>query len=133
MKSSLNLLKGNSKEVKSSQYELESYINQSSDYAKKILSAHDISPIILGNGKTLIKQYTQAKTTVSSTTKVMLLTDGDKIEMPSMIGWSRKDAEAFASLAGVEIEVNGIGSIYEQSVSKGTILNSKVKIKVSAK
>ena len=50
-----------------------------------------------------------------------------------MIGWSRKDAEAFASLAGVEIEVNGVGSIYEQSVSKGTILNSKVKIKVSAK
>ena len=133
MKSSLNLLKGNSKEVKSSQYELESYINQSSDYAKKILSAHDISPIILGNGKTIIKQYPQAKTTVSSTTKVMLLTDGDKIEMPAMIGWSRKDAEAFASLAGVEIEVNGVGSIYEQSVSKGTILNSKVKIKVSAK
>ena len=44
--------------------------------------------------------------------------------MPSMTGWSRKEAEAFGAMANVEIEFKGVGSIYEQSVSKGTKLKT---------
>ena len=53
--------------------------------------------------------------------------------MPSMTGWSRKEAEAFGAMANVEIEFKGVGSIYKQSVSKGTKLKANQKITVTAK
>jgi penicillin-binding protein 2B len=53
--------------------------------------------------------------------------------MPSMIGWSRKEAEAFASLAGIELNFKGVGTIYKQSVSKGKTLKDKQKVTVEAK
>lgn len=89
--------------------------------------------ITLGDGKSVIKQYPGAQTTVYSGTKVMLLTDGTKIKMPDMTDWSRKDAEAFAELAGINIEVEGVGTIYKQSIEKKAILHKGDTIKVYAK
>ncbi len=132
LKETLNLLNGNSKEVKSSKYELESYINHSVSYSQKMLQNHSISPIVIGNGDTVIGQYPEAKTSVSSSNKVMLMTDGKKITMPSMIGWSRKDVEAFSSLSGIPITIKGEGNVYKQS-SKGQVITSKSKITVYAR
>ena len=44
-----------------------------------------------------------------------------------------KEAEAFASLTGVEIKMNGLGSIYAQSITKGTELKQGTEIELYAK
>ena len=65
--------------------------------------------------------------------KVLLLTDGQKYTMPSMLGWSRKEAEAFASLTGVEIKIWFGLLFYAQSITKGTELKQGTKIELYAK
>ncbi len=133
-KAAVNLLNEQpSKEVKTSSYTLDSYINQSVSYTKNILSSHSLTPIVISNGSTVTAQYPAAKTVMTTDSRVFISTDGSKITMPSMIGWSRKEAEAFASMAGVKIEYDGVGIIYEQSVSKGKTLKQDQTITVKAK
>jgi len=120
-------------EVETKSYVIDAYTNQSVEYAKKMLAQNQITPIIIGNGKTVIDQYPKVGSEVSSASRVFLQTNGSKITMPSMDGWSRKEAEAFASLANIKLECKGTGIIYKQNVSKGTKLKAGQKIKVEAK
>lgn len=130
----LNKLNANpTKKVETSSYILDSYLNQSTTYAKDMLSSRQLVPLIVGDGTTIIDQYPKAQTEVASKTKVFLQTDGAKITMPSMEGWSRKEAEAFASMANIQLEIDGIGNIYKQSVNKGTVLKANQKVKIYAK
>lgn len=119
--------------VETSTFVLDNYTNQSVDYVKDSLSNHQLSAQIVGDGEIVVDQYPKAQTEVSSKSRVFLQTNGTNITMPSMTGWSRKEAEAFAAMANVEIEFKGVGSIYKQSVSKGTKLKANQKITVTAK
>lgn len=121
------------KKVETSTFVLDSYLNQSVDFAKKILTSHQLSPLTIGDGKTVIDQYPKAKTELSSKSRVFLQTNGTNITMPSMEGWSRKEAEAFASMANIDLKFEGVGSIYKQSVTKGTKLKDNQKVTVYAK
>lgn len=132
VKSALNKLNESSKKVKTISYTLPNFMNQSVTYAKNQLSKAGLTPTVIGDGSSVIGQYPDAKTTITNSTRVMLATNGSKITMPSMTGWSRKEAEAFGSLAGVNITVVGAGTIYKQSVEKGTTLKNKQTIKVYA-
>lgn len=120
-------------EVETSTFVLDAYTNQSVDFAKGILTQHQLTPLIVGDGNTVIDQYPKSKTEVSSKSRVFLQTNGTNITMPSMDGWSRKEAEAFASMANVKIKFDGLGTIYKQSVSKGTKLKENQEITVYAK
>ena len=115
--------------METSTYVLDSYLNQSVQYAQNILTKHQLTPLVIGNGKTILNQYPNAQIEVSAKSRVFLQTDGSTITMPSMIGWSRKEAQAFATMANIDIEFNGIGNIYSQSVSKGVKLTPNQKIK----
>lgn len=119
--------------VETSTFVLDNYTNQSVDYAKDVLSNHQLSSLVVGDGNVIVDQYPKAQTEVSSKSRVFLQTNGTNITMPSMTGWSRKEAEAFGAMANVEIEFKGVGSIYKQSVSKGTKLKANQKITVTAK
>lgn len=121
------------KKVKTSLYTLDNYTNQSTTFAKEMLTSHSLTPIIIGDGKTVIDQYPTAKTDVTGNSRVFIQTNGSKITMPSMVGWSRKEAEAFASMANINLEYKGVGIIYKQSISKGKTLKSNQKITVYAK
>ena len=50
-----------------------------------------------------------------------------------MVGWSRKESEAFASMANIQLEFKGVGTVYKQSVSKGKTLKQNQKVIVEAK
>lgn len=120
-------------EVETSTFVLDSYTNQSVEFAKTILTQNQLTPLTIGDGQTVIDQYPKAKTEVSSKSRVFLQTNGTNITMPSMDGWSRKEAEAFASMANITLKFDGIGSIYKQSVTKGTKLKANQEITVYAK
>lgn len=121
------------KTVKTSTYDLDSYLNQSTKYVQNVLTSHQVTPIFIGDGQIVIDQYPRTQTEVAAKSRVFLKTNGTKITMPSMEGWSRKEVEAFASMAGVEIDFDGLGIVYKQSISKGTVLKSNQKITVYAK
>jgi len=121
------------KEVETSTYVLDSYLNQSVEYTKKILTNNQLTPVYVGDGDTILSQYPRSQTELSAKSRVFLQTNGTNITMPSMVGWSRKEAEAFAMMANVDIEFDGIGMVYKQSVTKGTKLTANQKIKVYAK
>lgn len=118
--------------VETSTFVLDSYLNQSTKYAQDILTNNQITPLIIGDGDTIINQYPRAQIEVSAKSRVFLQTNGTNMTMPSMTGWSRKEAEAFANMANVEIQFEGIGNVYKQSVSKGTKLTENEKITVYA-
>ena len=119
-------------EVETSTYVLDSYMNQSVSYVSKQLSKNQLSPVYIGDGNIVIDQYPRANIEVSSNSRVFLRTNGSEVTMPSMIGWSRKEVEAFANMAQMTIEFDGLGRVSEQSVTKGTILTPDLKIKVKA-
>lgn len=120
------------KVVETSTFVLDNYTNQSVEFAKDMLSQHQLSTLVVGDGDTVLSQYPKAQTEVSAKSRVFLQTNGTEITMPSMDGWSRKEAEAFASMAHVQIEFKGMGTISKQSVSKGTKLKANQKITVTA-
>ncbi len=133
VRSALNKL--NEQEIKvvaSSSYTLDSYTNQSTSYVSSLLSTNQLTPVVIGDGDIVLSQYPYANTEVASESRVFLKTNGTTITMPSMEGWSRKEAEAFATMADVTIEVEGTGTIYDQSVSKGTTLEAGQTITVYA-
>lgn len=119
--------------VETSTFVLDNYMNQSVDYAKEVLSNHQLSSLVVGDGDVVISQYPKAQTEVSSKSRVFLQTNGTNVTMPSMTGWSRKEVEAFGTMANVDIEFKGVGTIYKQSVTKGTKLKANQKITVEAK
>ena len=121
------------KEIETSTFVLDSYMNQSTEFAKSVLTKHQLSTLLIGDGDTVIDQYPKAKTEVSSQSRVFLQTNGTNITMPSMDGWSRKEAEAFAAMADVRMTFDGVGTIYKQNIPKGTKLKSNQEIKVQAK
>jgi Cell division protein FtsI/penicillin-binding protein 2 len=120
-------------EVETSTFVLDSFTNQSTEHVKKILTDHQLTPIIVGDGKTILSQYPKAKTEVSSQSRVFVQTDGLNMTMPSMEGWSRKEVEAFASMANLKVTFEGVGTVYSQNISKGTALKSGQEVKVKAK
>lgn len=133
IKSALNILSKDTEKVNTTPYVLNNYMNQSTQYVEGILKKHSLTPVVIGDGSTVIGQYPSGTTEVTTGSKVLVLTDGQKYTMPSMLGWSRKEAEAFASLTGVEIKMNGLGSIYAQSITKGTELKQGTVIELYAK
>lgn len=134
VRATLNKLNEQSvKEVETSTFVLDSYTNQSVDFVKKSLTQNQLTPLTIGDGDTVLDQYPKSKTEVSSKSRVFLQTNGTNITMPSMDGWSRKEAEAFASMANIQIDFDGIGTIYKQSVAKGTKIKAGQTVKVNAK
>lgn len=121
------------KEVETSTYILDSYTNQSTHYVSTYLSEHQLTPIVIGNGDTIIGQYPHSQTEVTSKSRVFLQTNGTEVTMPAMEGWSRKEAEAFASMANIQLQFHGQGAIFEQSVTKGTQLQANQEVIVNAK
>jgi penicillin-binding protein 2B len=133
-KSALNIHKDSSKKVKTNTYTMPNFTNQSVEYANNMLKKNGVTPIIIGeDGKSVTNQYPESQSTITSSSRVMIATDGNKIIMPSMEGWSRKEAEAFGALSGVTIETEGAGTIYKQDVEKGAEIKLNQKIKVYAK
>ena len=89
--------------------------------------------IVIGDGDKVINQYPNAKTVLSVTEKVYLVTNDNKIKMPDMTNWSLKEINTYSRLANVNIEVDGVGFVYEQNIEEDTILNKDSKIQVKLK
>lgn len=108
-----------------------SLINHSLDYSLAKLEESKAEIIVLGSGKTVINQYPEAKSTLVNSSKVILLTDSGLLQMPNMIGWSRKDVTGFWQLTDIAVRFTGYGLVSEQSIVAGTTISKEDIIEVT--
>ncbi|MEG0025814.1 MAG: penicillin-binding transpeptidase domain-containing protein [Bacilli bacterium] len=112
-------------------YKLSSYINKNTDVVKNLLNGSNITPIIIGNGDHIIRQYPFLKTEVVSYDKVFLLTNDKNIMMPNLFGYSRADATALCKLLDIDYDINGYGKVVDQSILAGSSINKAKKIVIT--
>lgn len=110
-----------------------SLINHTLDYSLTKLEDSKAEIIVLGSGKTVVDQYPEAKTTLVNSSKVILLTDSGLIQMPNMLGWTRKDVTGFWQLTGIAVRFNGYGLVQEQSIAAGTTISKEDSIEITLK
>lgn len=85
-----------------------------------------LSPVVIGDGLSIKRQWPNAGSEFSESQKVFLKTAGKTIKMPDMTGWSRREVLQYASISGVHIETNGQGYAVKQSVKSGAEISDKV-------
>ena len=65
------------------------------------------------------------KRQVTSGDKVFIKTEGKDITLPNLIGWSKKEVQTYASLAGIQLTIDGTsGHVTAQSVGENTVVHS---------
>lgn len=95
-----------------------SYLNKDVDVVVKTLEKEGAQVIVIGNGSKVIGQYPERNITVTETTKVFLLTEQENIEIPDMIGWSKKDVNAFCRLSTFNCTLKGNGYVKEVTLKE---------------
>lgn len=106
-------------------YTLDSYVNQSVSYVKSKLESKSFQVYVIGNGDTVIEQYPGSYSRVAKGDKIFIKTNGNDIAVPDMKGWSKKEAQSYASLSGVKLIVQGTsGHVNNQSIAAGTVVHS---------
>ena len=92
-----------------------------------------VTPVVLGNGSNVIKQYPSKNTTTSVNSKVFLLTNSKTYTMPNIIGYSSKDVVELCKLIGLKYELNGYGYVESTNIPEGTTLNENDVLVVNLK
>ncbi len=128
-----NFYEESSKEQEKKSVVLNSYINQNANQVTNALQKQEIDVIKLGSGDRIVKQYPNQNTKVLAKDKVFLLTNQNDYKMPSLIGYSRSDVLALATLLNLNVSIEGNGVVYEQSIKKDELLDSKATIQVKLK
>lgn len=112
-------------------YSMPNLVNHTIDYAYEQMKDKKVHLETIGNGSSVISQYPNSKTTINSNDRVFVLTNGKKITMPNMSGWTRKDLTVFWQLTGISIKTSGYGKVTSQNVKEGTTISSDTKIEVT--
>lgn len=112
-------------------YTMPNLVNHSVSYAGSKTENWKCQMVYIGGGSTILRQYPQAGSTISSQDRVFLLTDGNAITMPDMTGWTRKDITAFWELTGIQIQTDGYGVVTSQSVEPETPISTDTAISVT--
>jgi penicillin-binding protein 2B len=111
----------------------DNYLNKSVNDAKSLIESKGLTPIVIGDGDTVIGQYPNKSTSVLVGSKVFINTNGSNIIMPNVINWTSGEFISFANLAHLSYNINGYGNIVSSSVNEGetilpdTIINIELK------
>ena len=117
----------------SNSYVLSDYRGSNIEEVEKLLKEQELDPVLIGNGKYIIDQYPKKNITVLDNDHIILVTNDDEIKIPDFMGWSKKDIQAYAYKAGIEVEFEGYGYAYEQNLEANYILKEKEKLLIKLK
>ncbi len=112
--------------------DIKSYTNKNTSDVVHELKKEKIPYVIISNGDKVINQYPK-RGNISSKEKVFLVTNGEKMSMPNLKNWSKKDVMTYAQLTGLEVTYEGNGYVKEQSIKKGSVITKKSKLKIKLK
>lgn len=109
---------------------INNYLNQDLDQVVASLKENNITPIVIGTGKTIINQYPLNKT-ITSADKVFLLTNSTDYVLPNLTGYSKSDVETLLTLLNVSYTIKGHGYVVKQSIPENTKITSDLKIEIT--
>ncbi len=110
------------------EYELTSYQNETVTTAKSELESMNLNVTVIGSGDKVINQYPNKGEMITSGTKVFLITNGDNLLIPNVIGLSSKQAEDILRLLGLSVKLEGNGYVTAQSLAEGTQVTKGAEI-----
>ncbi len=108
--------------------EIENYNNMLLDDVVNDLSKHGFNLVIIGDGKKVVDQYPKPNTTMITGDKIYLITNGQNIVLPDMLGWALADVQKFFELTKFNYTFEGFGYVYEQSIAKDTVLTNEMTV-----
>ena len=109
-------------------YKLDDYKNKNTSITKSNLEDNGLNVYVIGDGSTIINQFPKKNTNITTGDKVFLLTNGANYLMPNMLGWSRNEVIAFASLTNLKYQFNGFGYVANQSLEVDSPIDSKTEV-----
>lgn len=110
--------------------EIPSYVSQNTNDVVSNLTSKGIECVVIGNGDKIINQSI-VNTSIMTGEKIILLTNSNNYQIPSIIGWSRSDIIALMKLLNIPYEIDGYGYAVNQSIAKGTIITSDLSMNVT--
>ena len=112
-----------------------SFINKKLDTAKTMLDTNGIHYVVLGDGDKIIKQSPSNRNTITTSDTVYLITNDSNIKVPNVVGLSSKTAKDVLQKLGIKVNLDGVGYVYEQSVSEGSDIvdGLEITLKLSPK
>lgn len=113
------------------EYEMPNFKNMSRQHVLSFLDSKQTNYVILGNGDTIINQSVLPHSHINNKERVILLSDGDEVQMPNIIGWSRREVLQLQSLLQFNFDVNGNGFVTSQSIPEGTVISATDIISVT--
>ena len=111
-------------------YELDTYINKNINNVKEQLEDKKLDVIVIGNGDKIINQHPNRGTKVIEGDKIFLVTNGPEYKLHNLSKWSRSDIKIYCGLTGITCSFKGSGYSINQSIPKGTIINSETKLEI---
>ena len=110
------------------EYELISYQNETVTTAKSELESMGLNVTVIGSGDKVINQYPNKGEMITEGTKVFLITNGDNLLVPNVLGLSSKQAEDILRLLGLSVKLEGNGYVTAQSLAEGTAVTKGAEI-----
>ena len=107
-----NIAKINSNTITS--YTMPNFLNNNIENVKSALDTSNFKYEIIGDGKKVIGQYPMNGTIVNG--KIFILTNSYKIQIPNIVGYSRKDGINLAKLLGIDYSIDGNGYVSSYTV-----------------
>lgn len=110
---------------------LSNYVNKNSDKVYSELELTGVSPVLIGDGDTIIKQFPSKHESVTTNTKIFLLTNSKQYTMIDATGWSSSEVKSLANLMKLSYNINGYGKVSGLSIKPGTIINKNDILEVT--
>ncbi len=112
---------------------LESYTSKSMLEVKTVLENNGINVTVIGDGDKIIDQYPTVNTQVLKGDRVILITNGQTISMPNIVGWSKNDATTLLDMLKLDYTIDGFGYVESQSILPNTLIVENMKVTVTLK
>ena len=112
-------------------YKMPNLSNKKLDYAKTRLDTNGIHYIIFGEGSKVVKQSPEANSIITTNDTVYLITNDDNIKVPNVTGLSSKEAKDILQKLGINVKLDGVGYVTEQSISEGTEITKGLEISLT--
>lgn len=122
----------NSNKSSSNGFKLPAFNGAKPAEAVKQLQDLGLETIILGNGQNVVSQYPEAETEIISNEKIILQTS-DRVKMPDMTGWSKRDVMKIGQLLDLSVKSEGSGYVVKQSIKKDSIVKKGDVLTVTLK
>lgn len=113
------------------EYKLSNYINKKVTNITSQLTKDGINYSIIGSGDKIIKQYPESNDTITSNDTLYLITNDSNITVPNVLGLSSKVAKSLLEELGINVVLDGVGNVVEQSSPENTAITPGLEIKLT--